>query len=177
MSINQTMNQATKQLTCQSFIQSINQSINPLTSLQSIDPESINQETKQTYLPINLYSNQQSINRELMQPRRRRQQNPHKFAYLTMKNSIFARFACAFFIFWHFARTFSFFLRREMTCFAVEWTTWAYDDKCSILSSYVRHAGYHLIPGELEHILQVQWLWITAKSLKKRETKELNNRK
>ena len=26
----------------------------------------------------------------------------HKFAYLTMKNSIFARFARAFFIFWHF---------------------------------------------------------------------------
>ena len=40
--------------------------------------------------------------RELKQPRRRRQQKPHKFAYLTMKNSIFARFARAFFIFWHF---------------------------------------------------------------------------
>ena len=40
--------------------------------------------------------------RELKQPRRRRQQEPHKFAYLTMKNSIFARFARAFFIFWHF---------------------------------------------------------------------------
>ena len=44
----------------------------------------------------------QSNNRELKQPRRRRQQKPHKFAYLTMKNSIFARFARAFFIFWHF---------------------------------------------------------------------------
>ena len=33
--------------------------------------------------------------------RRRRQQKPLKFAYLTMKNSIFARFARAFFIFWH----------------------------------------------------------------------------
>jgi len=43
------------------------------------------------------------ITRELKQPRRRRQQNPHKFAYnLTMKNSIFARFARAYFIFWHF---------------------------------------------------------------------------
>jgi len=42
------------------------------------------------------------IIRELKQPRRRRQQKPHKFAYLTMKNSIFARFARAFFIFWHF---------------------------------------------------------------------------
>ena len=29
-------------------------------------------------------------------------QKPHKFAYLTMKNSIFARFARAFFISWHF---------------------------------------------------------------------------
>ena len=41
-------------------------------------------------------------NRELKQPRRRRQQKPHKFAYLTMKNNSFARFARAFFIFWHF---------------------------------------------------------------------------
>ena len=41
-------------------------------------------------------------NRELKQPRRRRQQKPHKFAYLTMKNSIFARFARAYFNFWHF---------------------------------------------------------------------------
>ena len=43
--------------------------------------------------------------RELKQPRRRRQQKPHKFAYLTMENSMFARFARfarAFFIFWHF---------------------------------------------------------------------------
>jgi len=43
-----------------------------------------------------------SFNRELKQPRRRRQQKPDKFAYLTMKNSIFARFARAFFSFWHF---------------------------------------------------------------------------
>ena len=41
-------------------------------------------------------------NRELNQPRWRRQQKPHKFAYLTMTNSNFARFARAFFIFWHF---------------------------------------------------------------------------
>ena len=40
--------------------------------------------------------------RELKQPRRRRQQKPHKFAYLTMKNCIFARFARAFLVFWHF---------------------------------------------------------------------------
>ena len=42
---------------------------------------------------------------------------------------------------------FSFFLRREMTCFPVVWTTWAYDDKCLILSSYVPSAGSNLIPG------------------------------
>ena len=40
--------------------------------------------------------------RELKQPRRRLQQKPHKFAYLTLKNSTSARFARAFFIFWHF---------------------------------------------------------------------------
>ena len=54
------------------------------------------------------YTTKQEVNstfprtRELTQPRRRRQQKPHKFAYLTMKNSIFARFARAFTIFWHF---------------------------------------------------------------------------
>ena len=31
-------------------------------------------------------------------------------------------------------KTPSFFLWREMTCFALVWTTWAYDDKCSIFS-------------------------------------------
>ena len=44
------------------------------------------------------------IIRELKQSRQRRQQEPHKFAYLTMKNSIFARFARAFFIFLTFCR-------------------------------------------------------------------------
>ena len=43
-----------------------------------------------------------AVIRELKQPGRRRQQKPHKFAYLTMKNSIFTRFARAFVIFWHF---------------------------------------------------------------------------
>ena len=42
-------------------------------------------------------------NRELKQPRRRRQQERHKFTYLTKKNNRFARFARAFFIFLHFA--------------------------------------------------------------------------
>ena len=41
--------------------------------------------------------------RELKQPRRRRRQKRHKFAYLTMKNNSFARFARAYFIFEHFA--------------------------------------------------------------------------
>ena len=44
----------------------------------------------------------QKAYRELKQPQRQRKQNPHKFAYLTIKNSIFARFARAFVIFWHF---------------------------------------------------------------------------
>jgi len=41
-------------------------------------------------------------NRELKQPRWQRQQKPHKFAYLTMRNSICAGFAHAFFNVWHF---------------------------------------------------------------------------
>ena len=35
-----------------------------------------------------------------------------------------------FFSSFDISQTFSFFLRREMTCFAVVWTTWSYDDKC-----------------------------------------------
>ena len=65
-------------------------------------------------------------------------------------------------------KTFSFFRRREMTCLAVVWTMWAYDDKCSILH-YVPSAGSNLIPGWLEHIFQALWLWITEKWLQKRE--------
>ena len=38
------------------------------------------------------------------------------------------------FSFFDILKTSSFFLWREMTFFAVVWTTWAYDDKCSILS-------------------------------------------
>ena len=41
--------------------------------------------------------------REFKQPRRRRQQERDKFAYLTMKNNSFARFARAVFI-WTFGR-------------------------------------------------------------------------
>ena len=43
-----------------------------------------------------------SNNRQLKQPRRPRQQKPPKFAYLAIKNSIFARFARAVFIYRHF---------------------------------------------------------------------------
>ena len=39
---------------------------------------------------------------ELKEPRRRRQQERHKFAYLTIQNNNFARFARAFFTFSHF---------------------------------------------------------------------------
>ena len=43
------------------------------------------------------------IIRELNQPRRRRQQERYKFAYLTRKHNRFARLARAFFIIRHFA--------------------------------------------------------------------------
>ena len=46
-------------------------------------------------------------------------------------------------------KTFSFFLRREITCFAVVWTTWAYDDKCSILFSYVRPKRWFQFNSEI----------------------------
>ena len=42
-------------------------------------------------------------NRELKQPLRRPQQERYKFAYLTMRNNSFGRFARAFFIFGHLA--------------------------------------------------------------------------
>ena len=41
---------------------------------------------------------------ELMQPRRRRQQERQKFAYLTMENNIFPLFARVFFIFLTFCK-------------------------------------------------------------------------
>ena len=39
-------------------------------------------------------------------------------------------------------KTFSFFLQREMTCFAVVWTTWIWQ-----MFNYVPSAGSNLIPG------------------------------
>ena len=53
---------------------------------------------------------------ELKQPRRRRRQKPHKFAYLSMKNSSFARYARVFFICKNFADVLAL-PRLEMTCF------------------------------------------------------------
>ena len=62
--------------------------------------------------------------RELKQPRRRRQQKPHKFAYLTTEGkTVFLHALHVHFSSFDILKTFSFFLRREMTCFAVEWTT------------------------------------------------------
>ena len=49
-------------------------------------------------------------------------------------------------------KTFSFFLRRERTCFAVVWTTWAYDDKCSVLSSYVPRAARFQVNSRIVRI-------------------------
>ena len=43
-------------------------------------------------------------NRELKQPRRRRQQERHKFAYLTMKKQYFCTICTCIFHFWTFRR-------------------------------------------------------------------------
>ena len=60
--------------------------------------------TKIFNFTLRTYNNSFAVQniRELKQPRRRRQRKTYKFAYLTMKNSIFALFARAYFIFWHF---------------------------------------------------------------------------
>ena len=64
-----------------------------------IDRQSFEVSWKEVRPYVDLPRPSSSLNWELKQPRRRRQQKPHKFAYLTMKNIIFARFARAFFIF------------------------------------------------------------------------------
>ena len=84
--------------------------------------------------------------RELKQPQQRRQQKPHKFAYLTMK-TVFLHALHVHFSSFDSSKTYSFFLRREMTCFAVVRTAWAYDNKSSVLSSYVPSPGSNLIAG------------------------------
>ena len=77
--------------------------------------------------------------------------NPTNFPYLIGK-TVFLHALHVHFSSFDILKTFSFFLPREITCFAIVWTTSAYDDKCSILSSYVPSAGSYLIPGQLEHI-------------------------
>ena len=85
----------------------------------------------------------QSYNRELKQPRRRRQQKPHKFAYLTLKNSIFARFARAFFIFRHFEHVLGHsMIWKDLFCSCV--------DDVSIwwqMFNFIPSAGSNLISG------------------------------
>ena len=71
---------------------------------------------------IHLLNPHKTVVSHLKQPRRGRQQKPHKFAYLTIKNSILHALHVHFSSF-DILKTFSFFLRREMTCFAVVWTT------------------------------------------------------
>jgi len=56
-------------------------------------------EKKRTKIMQRPSAGRADVARELKQPRRQRQQKPDKFAYLTMKNRIFARFARAFFSF------------------------------------------------------------------------------
>ena len=90
------------------------------------------------------------VNRELKQPRRRKQQKPHTFAYLTMKNSIFARFAPAFLIFWHFEDVLVLSTTgNDLFCSCVDdvsiwWQMFNLPD--------VPSTGSKLIPGQLEDI-------------------------
>ena len=68
--------------------------------------------------------------------------------YIWQWKTVFLHALHVHFSFFDILETFSFFLRRQMTCSAVVWTTWAYDDKCSILSSYAPSAGSSSIPGQ-----------------------------
>ena len=87
------------------------------------------------------------LHRELTR-RRRRWQKRHKLSHCTIKNSGFARFTRAFFIFVHFAAALVLSMT-WMTCFAVLWTTWVHDDKFSILSCYVQNRWYQFNSGIL----------------------------
>ena len=84
----------------------------------------------------------------LTQPRRRPQQERQNIHICQRKTIVFhpLQVNSSFF---YISQTFWFFLRRQMTCFAVVWATWAYDhdDKCSILSCYLKSAGSNLFPG------------------------------
>ena len=90
---------------------------------------------------MNIFNCACESNRELKQSRRRRQQKPHKFAYLTMKNSVFARFARAFFTL------------RSRSFYDVKWPVLQLCGRrehmmtnVQMLSSYVPSADSNLIP-------------------------------
>ena len=70
------------------------------------------------------------------------------------RKTVFLHALHVHFSFFDILETFLFFLQRQMTCSAVVRTTGAYDDKCSILSSYVPSAASNLILEQLEHIFQ-----------------------
>ena len=76
-------------------------------------------------------------NREFKQPRRRRQQKPQNPTnlHIWQWKTVFLHALHVHISSFDILQTFSFFLRREMTSFAVVWTTWAYDDK--IMFSFV----------------------------------------
>ena len=76
----------------------------------------------------------QACIREFKKPRGRRWEERHKFAYLTMKNSSFARSARAFFILVNFTAVFVL-PRCEMSRFVV-WTTGEFQGKVSFFSFF-----------------------------------------
>ena len=51
-----------------------------------------------------------------------------------------------------------------MTCFAVVWTTWAYDDPCAIFSCYLKSAGSNLIPGKFASVMTLNNCEIIAET-------------
>ena len=74
---------------------------------QNFKTNSLSSTVSSTGLFINTLGTQHTkrgfISRKFKQPRRRRQQECNKFAYLTKKINSFARFARTFFIFGHLA--------------------------------------------------------------------------
>ena len=82
--------------------------------------------------------------------RRRRQQRHHKFGNLTMKNSRFGKHNDL-----NISKPFLSFRRRKISCFSVVFPLWPVDHKFSILFSYLWSAYANLIPGYLEHNLQI----------------------
>ena len=101
------------------------------------------------------------------QPRWRRWLKRHKIAYLTMKNSSFARFACAILIFIHFA---------AVLVLSMTWNDPFYSRRLeymmtiyALFSCYLQLADINLISGYLEYILQAKWRGIIGKLLQELE--------